>query len=387
MAKQKVNLKLRELESADVQWISIVKRGANRIPFRILKSEGFPMIDLGMLFRSRKAEKEVPVVVAIGVAKAEGIDHEGMLAAVKEAGYTVLAQEEADGQTVLKTEDVNEDTQVVGVQAPNGLTIVMKGISTWPEGTMFTDNLKQAGVFPGVRLASEILMETLYNIASDQEGTTEMMKKAVADFSTYCQGLMDQIPSSAMKAEWMEPVKVEAADQGEADTAAKTEDAPTPDESGTGETDSAFDTNVTDPVAKADEPNNDGGAPVAESAPEGESVAAKSDEVVAQENPSGQTSDMDLLLRKFETLLESTVGPVAGQVKALKDDIGTLTANTKKVATRLDEVERVAKSAEEAVAGTATSASLEVDGGKGTARKAESDSGLFDSAFRFDGFE
>ena len=59
----KIKTTAKELKNADVRFISLVKRGANRLPFRILKSEGdSKMIDLTTLRPVLKGEKiEAPV--------------------------------------------------------------------------------------------------------------------------------------------------------------------------------------------------------------------------------------------------------------------------------------------------------------------------------------
>ncbi|MCO5103389.1 MAG: hypothetical protein M9919_05215 [Burkholderiaceae bacterium] len=56
----KIKAVAKELKNADVRFISLVKRGANRIPFRILKTdskEGTQMIDLANLSPVLKGEK------------------------------------------------------------------------------------------------------------------------------------------------------------------------------------------------------------------------------------------------------------------------------------------------------------------------------------------
>lgn len=54
----KIKATAKELKNADVRFISLVKRGANRLPFRILKSEGdSQMLDLTTLRPVLKGEK------------------------------------------------------------------------------------------------------------------------------------------------------------------------------------------------------------------------------------------------------------------------------------------------------------------------------------------
>ena len=63
----KIKATAKELKNADVRFISLVKRGANRIPFRILKTNKGEnqMIDLTTLRPVLKGEKiEAPVNTA-----------------------------------------------------------------------------------------------------------------------------------------------------------------------------------------------------------------------------------------------------------------------------------------------------------------------------------
>ena len=53
----KLTVKASELRDVSVNFVSLVKRGANRIPFRVLKSEGDVAFDLGSFF-TRKADAD-----------------------------------------------------------------------------------------------------------------------------------------------------------------------------------------------------------------------------------------------------------------------------------------------------------------------------------------
>lgn len=69
----KIKAVAKELKNADVRFISLVKRGANRIPFRILKTdskEGTQMIDLANLSPVLKGEKTRIVTREENVLKA-----------------------------------------------------------------------------------------------------------------------------------------------------------------------------------------------------------------------------------------------------------------------------------------------------------------------------
>ena len=60
------DLKATELTDTDVNFVALVKRGANRIPFRITKKDDEPMLDLYKIGRQmfQKADR-APKVVAI----------------------------------------------------------------------------------------------------------------------------------------------------------------------------------------------------------------------------------------------------------------------------------------------------------------------------------
>ncbi|QMV75070.1 hypothetical protein HS961_20720 [Comamonas piscis] len=65
----KIKTSMRRLENAQVNFISLVSRGANRIPFRILKSEGEnKMLDLTQLRHAFKSEAAPPKPTGKGYA-------------------------------------------------------------------------------------------------------------------------------------------------------------------------------------------------------------------------------------------------------------------------------------------------------------------------------
>src|SRR3990172_7673579 len=72
----KMKVPLRELSNLDVNWVSLVDRGANRIPFRIVKrdpNKESPMLNLSNAFgRVKKAEQPKETTVsAVVLAKGD----------------------------------------------------------------------------------------------------------------------------------------------------------------------------------------------------------------------------------------------------------------------------------------------------------------------------
>lgn len=54
--KKRREVKANELSDVDVRFVSLVKRGANRIPFRLTKEDTSRMLDFVKLFRKRDEE-------------------------------------------------------------------------------------------------------------------------------------------------------------------------------------------------------------------------------------------------------------------------------------------------------------------------------------------
>ena len=61
-----VEVKATRLSNPQVEWVSLVERGANRAPFKIIKNRkgATSMIDLGKSFKSDKTKKEAEAVIA-----------------------------------------------------------------------------------------------------------------------------------------------------------------------------------------------------------------------------------------------------------------------------------------------------------------------------------
>lgn len=98
---RKLKVKLREMKDAEAHYISLVQRGANRIPFRIVKMEQEnSMIDLNSIGRvlKREAAARVPEVTAIVVEKGEAAQFDAVKKALDEAGFpTDTVKDNGDG--------------------------------------------------------------------------------------------------------------------------------------------------------------------------------------------------------------------------------------------------------------------------------------------------
>lgn len=212
MSKKKVKIQCTEMQEADVQFISLVPRGAIRVPFRILK-EAKEMLNLANIFRSKKEEKVEPKVVAVVVSK--GSDFEKMTLALKEAGLEV-SQINAVGEDYDVFQMQEEmPPEITTIKLTDDIAIcTQKGFDSWPESNSFTENVKTKGFFPGLYIALETMEETVRNIMySASSAPIVEVNKAVAEFQEYLTGLINTIPTTAFKLETLQKILPEVVEE------------------------------------------------------------------------------------------------------------------------------------------------------------------------------
>src|SRR5690349_5175551 len=153
-----------ELLDLDVRRVSLVKRGANRIPFRIIKTAGgTPMLDLSRLF---KADVKTPYVSAVAVRK--GADLDAAKALIAAAGLSAANPEDQGTVTVFHQGDSPEAGDAVYKAGDDfGIIVanVQKGLSTWDyKSDGFNDAMQVRGFGPTLYTAMDVLGEVFCGI-------------------------------------------------------------------------------------------------------------------------------------------------------------------------------------------------------------------------------
>ena len=130
-----LQIKANELVDTRVDFIALVKRGANRIPFRIVKQENEEMLDLQKIGRSlfKKAEAAPEVIAAVVPA---GSDLEMLAKLFEDAGLdsTAFLKTEIDGVVTLAKADADKAEDTVVIKSGDiGLVItgLKKGFDAW----------------------------------------------------------------------------------------------------------------------------------------------------------------------------------------------------------------------------------------------------------------
>ena len=208
MPRVKVNAN--ELVGTDVDFVSLVKRGANRIPFRITKEDTDMPLDLHKIGSTlfRKAETTPKVVAAIVKT---GTDMAEVARMFKDAGLNPKDFQKTEGDTVttvaLPDAEQTENTSVIKMSDDIALVVtgIEKGFDEFDfEGSSFAEVLKVHGHYMSMVNAmdafSEVARKSLHEAESPGDAASRL-SKAADDFRNYVVALTSSLPEHAFKME------------------------------------------------------------------------------------------------------------------------------------------------------------------------------------------
>lgn len=389
-ASTKARVVVTELQEVDVTAVSLVERGANQLPFRIMKAENQMGLDLSTLWKRNaiaKADEEAARTIqlaAIGINKAADVD--GLLAALAEKGFDLsgatIDRDSQDTAVLVKFQDFDPETSF-GVQFADDVVGIMsdteKMFSPFGGSSSFAQNVQAMGFVPGLHQATDALMETTFNIlgeADTKKAATDGIAAALDDFSGHVKSLANTLPDMAFKLDGIVPKKAEAKDDKGA-SAAQSDDGKDAgaDKDDTEKTGDAKPQKA-EKAGDVETPDNDDDA--------------KKDETAADDVLKGMfqqfMAKMDAGLEDFRESL----------VKDLDTRLETVTKSQEDMDKRLKTAEEKAEAADEALGGTVLTGSHMQDESLGirdrsAARKSleeganGGDSGLWDTAIVFPG--
>lgn len=219
-----VKVKAKELFDGEISWLSLVKRGANRLPIKILKSEEdvHMGIDLGSrLFSKRDGEVATPVtkemtIAAVVIRKDEEATDQ-LIEKVKSLGFDVDNREEDDEGITLKQAswDGPED-QMIAMRLNDDIGVILGGTAKkffdpFSDSMSFIENVGAKGFFPGVQMASEALLATTMGImrnSEDRKDAAGLIEKALDDHKQFVMALTKSLPKVAFKLEDLDRFEV-----------------------------------------------------------------------------------------------------------------------------------------------------------------------------------
>lgn len=215
------NLLLNATEVVDpsVSAISLVDRGANRIPIRFVKKDTEEMLDLSSLILKTAIVPAVtvaavaPNLVGVAIAKADLIPE--VTAMLKGLGIDIatFTKAEKDGLTAFaKADHTAKEENILMVKASDDVAFTLevpvdfaKSMSTYDwDSTSFKEVMQKGTFAPSVCMAQDMLQRTFFNImekAEDPKELAKLMKSAVTEFEDYVVSLAKGLPVTVFKAD------------------------------------------------------------------------------------------------------------------------------------------------------------------------------------------
>lgn len=355
MGRKTVTVEATELLEPDVQYISLVKRGANRIPFRIIKSEKGSMINLD-LSRIFKREKP-PTILAVIVNKAEVSD--SVVGVIKEAGFSVDNLVVQEGCTVFK--QVEDMSSAVAVKLNDDVAIVIneadfqvpvaKAEESW--ASEFYESIQCEGFWSTFGPAAGTMANTLSYALYKAESVMDAKKAAseiIGAFSEYTMSMIGAIPASAFK---MGEAVAKSFNESSTETAQGTE-------SEQGETTQKADTTQgaesTAGEQVSDQSSVETSGEEASTEQKSEESSAETTEQYGQESAqesSNGAGDQASVLKAFESVTE-VIKSMQTQIADMNDLLKSVKSEHLSLQDKVDAVETIAKSTSKVVLGSDT---------------------------------
>ena len=201
-----VNLKAHELTEGEIDFVSLVKHGANRSPFKIIKMDDLPEAKTGLMDKITSFFGDEPTEVsAFFVKNQEVAAYKPVLegAGFKTDDVTVLKD-----VTIFKQEnfDGDADVSLIALDPNLGLALdrVVKQFSSYPMSTDFSENMGASAFFPGLHHAFEALVESVWNTldtAVNLDEASGTIDKNLAAFKKHVSALVKNMPQSVIKME------------------------------------------------------------------------------------------------------------------------------------------------------------------------------------------
>jgi hypothetical protein len=201
----KIKMQANELKKVDIEFLSLVSRGANRSPFKVVKAEDAaqPGGMVGAVKKFFAMSEPAPQVVAVFVEKSALETTVPHLAA---AGFKIEDWEALDeGAILFKQEGFADCKAVVMVKSEPrvGLAVahVAKLADTFSGDLSFDPNVSVSGFYPGMNSAIGALQAKLGTIVAEGGDVVTKSQTELKSFSDYITQMLKALPESVWKFE------------------------------------------------------------------------------------------------------------------------------------------------------------------------------------------
>jgi hypothetical protein len=198
-----IKVKMKQLTKADPTHLSLVRRGANLIPFRIQKAAGDTMaIDLTSISRILKGEKRSSKCEIAGLVVKKTAKMDAVIEAIQKAGFKTDQLVEHDDGTVMFVQKTDpEDGATLIRQSPH-LVLVVKGFQHSEQVAAFNAALGAEGYVEGFRGATNAFPALVESVAKADVATAQgTIQKAMEDYHTFAHAMVEALPQEAFLAD------------------------------------------------------------------------------------------------------------------------------------------------------------------------------------------
>jgi len=192
-----------EIHDAEAHRVSLVRRGANGIPFRIVKEDGDMGIDLNSLNLFKGSPK--PAVTAVIVSK--DADQEAAKAALSKQGFEVENVETTDEAVIYRQPTKMKVSDQVVYKADDTIAYEVVNVSKFfdpmdLETTDFKQLMNTEGFMPSLGMAMDVVgravMNTLDQASSPDEAASKI-EKVFSDAQTFIAQAARNLPQDVFK--------------------------------------------------------------------------------------------------------------------------------------------------------------------------------------------
>lgn len=408
----KIKLNVTKLGDPTVNYISLVSRGANRIPFRIVKHEqeqsmiDLASLNLSKLFKGEKAtaESTVPQPTIVGFVTMKDENFETVKKHLKDAGYKISdIHEEADGSVVFKQQaELPEEFTVL--KMADSLLVLVDGIDAEAsvEGTIYESLLKEDSFLPSQEIATKGLQLAMTEISAADEPASDKVAKmelVTKDYNSYLSKLFSWVPAqlNVMAAMLEKEIAARAGVKPEATISELRGEAQA---SSTQATATAQNINQEKGVEAQGTPSpialdnalpkdlnkNVQGVSKSEAELAAEAVTQKSEADAQVAQTAELLQKMESMFGTLQASIGEQIGAITAQVNTLNDSVEGVKKSQDILHDRVVETEKVAKSADNTIRGKLITSDTSNDGTssvrKAAAVSEEGFGGTIDTAFQ-----
>lgn len=201
----KIRMQANELKKVDIEFLSLVSRGANRSPFKVVKAEDAPQAGgvVGAVKNFFHMSEPAPQIVAVFVEKSA---LESAIPNLAAAGFKVDDFEAIDeGSVLFKQEGFADCKSVVMVKSEPRVGLAVANVAKYADvfsgNLSFDTSVAESGFYPGLNSAIGALQSKLGALVSEGGDVVTKSQMEMKSFSDYVTQMLKALPETVWKFE------------------------------------------------------------------------------------------------------------------------------------------------------------------------------------------